>query len=259
MFCKYFSVFGINCLILHIVKKKYYHKKFYQIPNIVRKKVILALFALLCLCSSVNADNEAKEIWFQVVVNGSEESEHKTSIQANAPLTIRAYSNFYEDRDESLDWQWCVYPDGSSPDNPILLRREEILDYTFSTSGKFRITIPSYAAELTPLFIEIYESELTFPNTFTPNGDGKNDTFQAKVVKSIVEFRGIIFNRWGKKLYEWDNPNTGWDGTYNGKTVNDGVYYLLVKAKGADGHEFNIKKDVNVLTSYDQTYQQYSY
>lgn len=241
---------------MHIVKKKYYRK---QTITIVRKIVFATLFAVFCLCNGTYADSVNKEIWFQVVVNGSEESEHKTSIQANAPLTIRAYSNFYEERDETLDWQWCIYPDGSTPDNPILLRREEVLDYTFSASGKFRITIPSYSAELEPLYIEIYESELTFPNTFTPNGDNINDIFQAKVVKSIIEFRGIIFNRWGQKLYEWNDPNSGWDGTYHGKTVSDGVYYLLVKAKGADGHEFDIKKDINILTSYDQTYEQNSY
>ena len=46
------------------------------------------------------------------------------------------------------------------------------------------------------------------------------------------------------------NPADGWAGTYKGKPVNDGVYFCLVKAKGADGKTYNIKKDVNLLRRY---------
>ena len=35
----------------------------------------------------------------------------------------------------------------------------------------------------------------------------------------------------------------GWDGTFNGKPVAQGVYFVNVKATGADGKNFHIKKD----------------
>ena len=98
----------------------------------------------------------------------------------------------------------------------------------------------------------IKESKLDFPNAFSPNGDEKNPTFKAKEYQSIVEFHAYIFNRWGQKLYEWTDPAGEWDGTYNGKVVRDGTYFLLVKAKGADGREYNIRKDVNVLTGFTE-------
>ena len=89
------------------------------------------------------------------------------------------------------------------------------------------------------------------PNAFSPNGDGINDIYKPKSgYKSIVKFDAYIFNRWGVKLFEWHDPSTGWDGTYKGKPVKDGVYFCLVKAEGADGRKFNIKKDVNVLRGY---------
>ena len=92
------------------------------------------------------------------------------------------------------------------------------------------------------------------PNAFSPNGDGINDVYKAKSgYQSLVEFHAYIFNRWGQKLYEWTNPADGWDGTYNGKDVKEGVYYVLVKAKGADGRKYNIKRDVNLLRGYDET------
>jgi gliding motility-associated-like protein len=93
-----------------------------------------------------------------------------------------------------------------------------------------------------------------FPNAFSPNGDEYNEKYKAKEVQSIVEFHAAIYNRWGQKLYEWSDVNDGWDGKYNGKDVKDGVYYVQVKAKGADGQVFVIKKDVNLLRGFEQTY-----
>ena len=44
-------------------------------------------------------------------------------------------------------------------------------------------------------------SKLSFPNAFSPNGDGRNDTFVAKECENITEFHAYIFNRWGQKLF----------------------------------------------------------
>lgn len=94
------------------------------------------------------------------------------------------------------------------------------------------------------------ESKLSFPNAFSPNGDGRNDTFVAKECENITEFHAYIFNRWGQKLFEWTDSADGWDGTHNGTPVKEGVYFLLCKAKGSDGKTYNIRKDVNLLRGY---------
>ena len=96
-------------------------------------------------------------------------------------------------------------------------------------------------------------SSLEFPNAFSPNDDQINDTFKPKQYQNIEEFHAYIFNRWGQKLYEWDDVAAdGWDGTYNGKPVKQGTYFILVKARGADGQNFNIRKDVNLLRGYSE-------
>jgi gliding motility-associated-like protein len=91
------------------------------------------------------------------------------------------------------------------------------------------------------------------PNAFSPNGDNHNDEYKAKEYQSIVEFHAYIFNRWGQKLFEWSDPAKGWDGTYNGSPVKDGVYFVVIKARGADGIVYNIRKDVNLLRGFTQS------
>jgi len=99
-------------------------------------------------------------------------------------------------------------------------------------------------------------SKLEMPNAFSPNNDGINDKYQAKsTYQNIVEFRGMIFNRWGQCLYtwtDWTNLDKGWDGTYKGKPVKDGVYFVRVRAKGGDGKEYDIRRDVNLLRKHNE-------
>lgn len=96
-------------------------------------------------------------------------------------------------------------------------------------------------------------SVLLMPNAFSPNGDGINDVYKAKSGhQGITDFHAYIYNRWGQKLFEWTDVNGGWDGTYKGKPVKQGVYFVLVKAKGVDGKTYNIKRDVNLLRGYTE-------
>ena len=161
-----------------------------------------------------------------------------------------------------------IYRQGKR-DNPYMIRYDENTHSTFTESGSHLIELwatftqgndtVSYTDEYwntgaTPLSVSIYESKLEFPNAFSPNGDGINDIYKAKNgYKSIVEFHATVFNRWGQKLYSWDDPAGGWDGKFNGKDVKQGVYFVLVKARGADGRKFNIKRDVNLLRGYTET------
>jgi len=68
------------------------------------------------------------------------------------------------------------------------------------------------------------------PNVFTPNGDGQNDIFKV-TIKGATCFHGEIFNRWGVKVYEWDNALGGWDGIImqTNKMASDGTYYYIIK------------------------------
>ena len=98
----------------------------------------------------------------------------------------------------------------------------------------------------------VLTSTLIMPNAFSPNNDKINDVYMVKSYQNIVEFHAYIFNRWGQKLYEWTDLEGGWDGTYRGNDVKQGTYFVLVKAKGADGQTYNIRKDINLLRGYTE-------
>lgn len=111
---------------------------------------------------------------------------------------------------------------------------------------------PEEGEDAKTISFSISESKLEFPNGISPNDDERNDVLKPKDgFKNIVSFHAVVFNRWGKKLYSWDDIHGGWDGKVNGKAVKDGVYFLHVTAKGSDGIDYNIKKAINVISGYN--------
>lgn len=79
------------------------------------------------------------------------------------------------------------------------------------------------------------EITYTIPNVFTPNGDNFNELFKIESPSEITEFKGIVFNRWGKIVFEWTNPSDGWNGKINDTDAADGVYYYVLTFKNQCG------------------------
>lgn len=72
--------------------------------------------------------------------------------------------------------------------------------------------------------------EYTFyiPNTFTPNKDEMNEIFKP-LATHIHDFKMYIFDRWGLKIFETDDLENGWDGTYKGGKCQEDVYVWKVE------------------------------
>jgi len=67
--------------------------------------------------------------------------------------------------------------------------------------------------------IAIVETDCSiyFPSAFTPNNDGKNDLFKILNAYNLREYHLSVYNRWGQKVFDSQNYNRGWDGTFNGQ------------------------------------------
>lgn len=203
------------------------------------------------------------------ITTATGETQEVTEYSGSAPLQVHFAPNVENPEGYEAYYEWRFYKEGTSIEEPYLVRHEEETDFTFNEAGGHCIALIAYFMngndtivkydtdywmDANPIRISISTSKLDFPNAFSPNGDGMNDIYRAKTdYQSIVEFKAVIYNRWGQKLYEWNNPAGGWDGTYKGNPVKQGVYYVQVTAKGADGRRFNIKKDVNLLRTFDNT------
>ena len=75
---------------------------------------------------------------------------------------------------------------------------------------------------------------LYIPNTFTPNNDKINDIWYVQGT-CLGEFNCLIYNRWGEKIRELKDITEGWDGTYRGSSVPDGVYVYLIEVNTKEG------------------------
>ena len=71
-----------------------------------------------------------------------------------------------------------------------------------------------------------------FPNAFSPNGDGVNDIFRGIYDCVINQMDMKIYSRWGELLYDSQNTNAGWDGTFKGQPCGVGVYIYVITLTG---------------------------
>ncbi|KAB2859452.1 MAG: T9SS type B sorting domain-containing protein [Flavobacteriales bacterium] len=115
-------------------------------------------------------------------------------------------------------------------------------NHTYTSLGNYLATLTvtdGICSASTSIVIEVKgESSILIPNVFTPNADGSNDIFTVEGV-NLESVEAEIFNRWGLKMYSWNQIGGGWDGrTTTGTEVPDGTYFYVIKAKGIDGTEY---------------------
>ncbi|MGI6242536.1 MAG: gliding motility-associated C-terminal domain-containing protein [Prevotella sp.] len=234
----------------------------------MRTKLYIIFALVLLSAMTAKAQSELPTLSPSATYTDAEGNEQtETTISESAPLTVTFKANAENTAGWTAHYEWHFYKEGNR-DQVYLKRYEENTTFTFVEAGAHYVelwavftqgndsvayTDEYWASEGSPLSVSISESKLEMPNAFSPNGDGINDIYKAKEgYQSLVEFKATIFNRWGQKIYSWDDPAGGWDGTFKGKDVKQGVYFVLVKAKGADGRKFNIKRDVNLLRGYTE-------
>ena len=245
----HYSLFTIHLFLLTL------HIKMIKMRT---RQIILTLVVLL-MPLAATAQNDIPAVnptatYTDEEGNPATSDRENTAIGGQAPLFVNFYANPSGMGDYIPSYEWHFRMQGEEKD--LMVRYEENTDYNFTTAGTTNVTLKvtlnngEMEVDSITFTVTVKDSKLSFPNAFSPNGDEDNPIFKAKEYQSLIEFHAYIFNRWGQKLYEWTNPAEGWDGTYKGKPVKEGVYFLLCRAKGADGYEYNIRKDVNLLRGF---------
>ncbi|MCC3152143.1 gliding motility-associated C-terminal domain-containing protein [Hymenobacter sp. BT770] len=82
---------------------------------------------------------------------------------------------------------------------------------------------------------------IRIPNAFTPNGDGRDDTWQIEFIEQFPDNTVSVFNRWGNRIFSANNYSRAneWRGDINGQPAPVGTYYYVVVTKGPLGRSYS--------------------
>ena len=85
------------------------------------------------------------------------------------------------------------------------------------------------------------------PDGFSPNRDGINDCFAIVSPPRLSDFKMTIFNRWGEKVFETNDKDVCWDGTFKGADAMIDSYPYLISFKCYNGTHLSKKGLVSVI------------
>ncbi|RYG20041.1 MAG: PKD domain-containing protein [Chitinophagaceae bacterium] len=122
----------------------------------------------------------------------------------------------------NLKYKWSP-AEGLSADNILnpIAKPEKTTRYT--------LTVISNSCDMVfYVNVNVHENPV-IPNVFSPNGDGKNDTWNIKYLETFTAGNITIFNRYGQKVFNATPYNTPWDGKLNGTDLPIGVYYYIIE------------------------------
>ncbi len=99
---------------------------------------------------------------------------------------------------------------------------------TFNTTYYITIT-DANGCTATDSVIVWVDIDFNVPNAFTPNGDGLNDLFNIQT-DLLISYSITIYNRWGSVIFASNDVRIGWDGNFQGKPQEIGVYIYEIKS-----------------------------
>ncbi len=121
------------------------------------------------------------------------------------------------------------------------------LNKSYTQSGFYQDTLKNFLGCDSVIYkITLYDTAcgltVFIPNVFSPNNKGPeiNNTFQP-YIENHKDFKMIILNRWGEKLFETTNINKGWNGTFLNEPCQDGVYvyHITVTSKNNKSYSYS--------------------
>ncbi|MES2110096.1 MAG: gliding motility-associated C-terminal domain-containing protein [Bacteroidota bacterium] len=101
---------------------------------------------------------------------------------------------------------------------------------TDDISYTMTVTSANCGISTSTVFVRVYK-KVTIPNTFSPNSDGINDTWNIEALVTYPESTTMVYNRYGKLVFKSTGYTKNWDGTYNGIVLPAGTYYYVIDLK----------------------------
>ncbi len=163
----------------------------------------------------------------------------------NATIKLGESVNITASYDENYDYLWTPseWLSDTSTNAPTAMPQSDI-SYTILVTDSAGCTTQ---AVVNIFVITLCEEPYVFiPTGFTPNGDGRNDSFKV-IGNDLDEVYLIVYNRWGEQLFESNDPSVGWDGTFKGKELPPDAYGFYAEVKCLNGDTFVKKGNVTLI------------
>ncbi|OKL38412.1 hypothetical protein A3841_06740 [Pontibacter flavimaris] len=122
-----------------------------------------------------------------------------------------------------LTYSWSPAEGMDNPNiaNPTVTP-EKTTVYTVTATTEGGCTFTDEVVVVVLPFVDI-------PNTFTPNQDGINDTWEIENIGKYGNCKVQIYNQWGSLVFNSDGYKQPWDGRQNGKPLPMATYYYIIK------------------------------
>jgi len=120
--------------------------------------------------------------------------------------------------------------------------------FTIQHEGTYFLTAANECGKYTDsVIITTGFCDILMPSGFTPNGDGNNDVFRVKYPFPVRQFRMIIYDRFGEKIFETNDISKGWDGNWKETPNAQGIYVWVISFADVNNKTQQLKGIVTLL------------
>lgn len=181
---------------------------------------------------------------------------HKVNVTVNAlpELTPAAQAPVVENTPVKLvvDYPENIVAYEWTPANGLSCTNCETPELTAVESSTYTVNVTDEngckaSVQVPVTVIGVCGDDIFVPNSFTPNNDGVNDQLylRGRGLSALKVFR--VFDRWGNLVFETNDMNEGWNGTYKQKMMDTGVFVYYYEAVCSNGLDVNGKGNVTLI------------
>ena len=131
-------------------------------------------------------------------------------------------------------------------DGTITIDYSFLYEFTGEDHFDFEITNFGGLSDISTVYITVNLEEIIVPNSFSPNNNGFNDFWVIPDVNKFPENKLVVYNRYGNIVYEMEDYDNSWDGTYKdtGNDLPSGTYFYTLEL----GNDNGVKKGTVYIT-----------
>ncbi|MGG9963784.1 PKD domain-containing protein [Ferruginibacter sp. SUN106] len=119
-------------------------------------------------------------------------------------------------------WSPATYLNSTIVESPVASNMQDDITY------RLTVTARGGCKKSDDMFVKVLKAPKV-PNTFTPNGDGINETWMIQYLDTYPDNKVQVFTRTGQLVFESKGYKTPWDGKLNGKPLPFDTYYYIIE------------------------------